>query len=64
MPTANIRIKTDAKTKMEVLKLAKNLGTDINTILNDFLKGLINTPKNQFNNEFWQTIFKQAKTLN
>ena len=60
MQTANIRIKTDAKTKTQALKLAENLATDLNTIVNDFLNGLISTPKNRLNNEFWQAIFKQA----
>jgi len=63
MPTANIKIKTDVKTKTQTLKLAENLGTDLNTIINDFLDGLINAPKSLFKNEFWQAIFKQAKTL-
>jgi antitoxin component of RelBE/YafQ-DinJ toxin-antitoxin module len=63
MQTANIKIKTDSKTKTQALKLAKNLGMDLNTVLNDFLNNLINAPKSEFNNRYWQAIFKQAKTL-
>lgn len=70
MNTAGIFIKTEPETKKKAEKTAKELGVDLSTVLNDYLKKFIQTKRVEVeeygeepSEELKEAIFQAEKAL-